>query len=101
MAFDMYLENDKEFIDHQEEYIFYLVNEDNDYPKLNWLWENFYDGPRIPPEFSSEIFKELTLLRSSILDAENNKGLISVIDRIVPFFKKAHDLNRVIRCVSD
>ncbi|PWK53972.1 hypothetical protein C8D97_102364 [Pleionea mediterranea] len=49
MAFDLYLGKERAFIDHHEEGIFSAINDESRYPKLNWLWEEFYNGPLIQP----------------------------------------------------
>ncbi len=33
------------------------------FPKLNWVWENFYDGPIINPETANDLVHELILLK--------------------------------------
>ena len=97
MAFDMYLNNVKTSINHYEEGLFSRINEDERFPKLNWLWEKFYNSPKIIPEISNELVHELILLRS--LEGANSFDL--VIDRLMTFFSQAHTTNQVIETQSD
>ena len=99
MAFDMYIDNEREFIDHHEEEIFSLINEDDSYPMLNWLWQEYYDGPKVEPRISNDLVHELIALRSSL--TKDQKYLLVTIDRLLPFLSKAFVLNKTIRCVSD
>jgi hypothetical protein len=97
MAFDMYLKSERVSIEHYEEDLFLLINEDNEYPKLMELWENYYNGPRINPGEANDMVHELIRLRSLIDD----KSILSVVDKLLPFFSKAYKLQESINCVSD
>lgn len=87
MAFDMYLSGEREFIDHHEEELFYKINEDERFPKLNWLWEHFYNSPDIIPEISNYIVHELILLKS----ISDDKLISNIIEKLLPFFSKAYE----------
>ncbi len=41
MPFDIYLNEENVFIDHHEELMFDLINDDDNYPLLNWVWKMF------------------------------------------------------------
>lgn len=97
MAFDMYFKNRKTSIAYHEEEIFLKVNEDERFPSLNWLWENFYNGPSISPEKANDIAHELILLKSIC----NQKNIIFVIDKLLPFLSMAYKLDEVIITKSD
>ncbi len=97
MAFDMYLANKKIFIDVHEEALFHKINEDERFPKLNWIWEHFYNGPEIIPEISNDIVHELILLKN-ICEEEK---IIFVIEKLLPFFSNAYRLKMVIKTRSD
>jgi len=66
MAFDIYLGNESTFIDHHEELLFEIVNDDEKYPNLNWLWENFYNGPSISAERANDLVHELISVREKV-----------------------------------
>lgn len=42
MSFDMYLNSQKISIEHYEEDLFLFINEDDEYPRLMELWNNYY-----------------------------------------------------------
>lgn len=96
MAFDMYLKSQRVSIEHYEEGLFTLINEE-DCPKLIELWNNFYNGPRINPNDANDIVHELIKIRENV---EGN-NVLSVVDKLLPFFSKAYKLQESIRCVSD
>ncbi len=93
----MYLKSEMLSIEHYEEDLFLLINENSEYPKLMELWENYYRGPKINPNEANDMVHELILLRSLIDD----KRVIAVIDKLLPFFSKAYKLQKSIKCVSD
>lgn len=97
MAFDMYLDGERTFIDVHEEDLFYKINEDEGFPKLNWIWQNFYKSPKITPDVSNTLVHELILLKSIC----NEKSIIHVIDKLLPFFSNAYKSNKVIETASD
>ena len=39
----------RESIEHHEEGLFDLIVENDHYPKLNWVWDEFYNDPTIYP----------------------------------------------------
>ena len=49
IPFSGYLGEENTFIDHHEEGLFELINDEGKYPQLNCLWDNFYDDPLITP----------------------------------------------------
>ncbi len=98
MAFDLRFENKKEKIEPHEEGLFLLVNEDDRYPALNWLWQEFYDSPRIQPERCNEIVHELIFLQSLNGIA---KEVQHIIARLLPFFSMAYTNSKQVNCASD
>ena len=101
MAFDIYFGKESTFIDHHEELLFELVNDDPLYPNLNWLWEHFYNGPLITAERANDLVHELISIREKIKDSENEKYLLVPIDRVMPILSKAFKNNQQLQCVSD
>ena len=101
MAFDIYLGNEHAFIDHHEELLFEIVNDDEKYPNLNQLWKNFYNGPLVSPERANELVHELISVREKVKDSENEKYLLVPIDRVVPLLSKAYKENQQLKCLSD
>ena len=101
MAFDLYLENEKAFIDFHEEVLFSLINENDLYPNLNWLWENYYNSPLIHSARANDIVHELIKLRNEISNKNQYIQVKNTIDRIMPFLSKAYKKNKQIECSSD
>jgi len=101
MAFDFYLDKERTFIDHHEEGLFELINDDEKYPRLNWLWENFYNGPEIDPAVANELVHELIALRQNLVGKTDYKYVLHTIDRILPFISKAYTRDKSIKCMSD
>jgi hypothetical protein len=101
MAFDLYLNSERSYIDHHEEEIFLLISDDEEFPNLNWLWQNFYEGPRISPEISNKLVHELLMLKAQFKELKDNDHLNVPIERILPFLSKAYLSNTEIRCASD
>ncbi|MBL1320522.1 MAG: hypothetical protein COA63_005600 [Methylophaga sp.] len=101
MAFDFYLGEDSTFIDHHEEGIFELINDNEQYPQLNWLWENFYDGPLIAPNIANKLVHELIELRQQLYHRKEHSYLLIPIDRILPLLNKAYVCNSPVKCMSD
>ena len=101
MAFDMYLYKERVFIDYDEEIIFNLVNEDDAYPGLNWLWENFYDSPIIDPSSAKALASELTALASNFKKKNNEKLIIKTCIKLSTFFNRAYVAGKQIKCFSD
>jgi hypothetical protein len=101
MAFDMYLGKERESINHQEEGLFEIIFDDESYPKLNTVWEDYYNGPLIQPNKANDLVHELVALRIQIVGNDKLKYLIRIIDRLVPFLSKAYRTDKEIRCVSD
>ena len=97
MAFDMFAGKLREKIDYDEEEILKLVNGDSDYPLLNWLWEEFYSGPRIHREQATQIARELQSLAQNLDDSDMRQTCF----RLVEFFLKASSLDEEVRCMSD
>jgi hypothetical protein len=101
MAFDLYLNKERAYIDHHEEELFLLINDDEAYPQLNWLWEMYYDGPVIQPIIANDLVHELITLREVVKDDKYYKFLIKPIDRMIPLLSKAYKSNQQIKCMSD
>jgi len=101
MSFDMYLESERAFIDHHEEGIFQLSINDDSYPQLNWIWDNYYKSPQVSPEIANNLVHELIQLKEKVYPKNDNKHLVNAIDRVLPFFSKAYKNGIVIKCKSD
>ncbi|MBV1910608.1 MAG: hypothetical protein KUG78_15000 [Kangiellaceae bacterium] len=101
MAFDMFLGKERACIDHHEEGLFAVINDDDSYPKLNWIWQEYYDSPLIQPNDANELVHELLALRLQVLRKDELKYLTSVIDRLLPFLSNAYRENEQIKCGSD
>ena len=99
MAFDMYLDDERAYIDHHEEGIFSLINEDEKCPRLNWIWQEFYDSPVIEPNVANELVHELIAVRCLI--PREQRHLVLLIDRLLPFFSKGFVASKSIRCSGD
>ncbi|WP_158587212.1 hypothetical protein [Motilimonas pumila] len=98
MAFDMYADQLQEKIAHNEEFLFTYVNENEDFPLLNLVWEAFYDGPEIYPEQSNSLVHELISLKAL---HPSDKYLANTIDRLLVFFSLCYQNDSTIKCVSD
>jgi len=101
MAFDLYLGNEKAYIDIHEEVLFSLINENDSYPNLNWLWENYYENPLIHSVRANDIVHELINLRNEISNKNQYKQVKTTIDRIMPLLSKAYKEKKQIECASD
>jgi hypothetical protein len=97
MAFDLYLGRRKVSIDTLEEEIFHIVNNDARFPRLNWLWEEFYNSPSITPKQANDIVHELILLRS----IHTSYSVKKVIDKLLPYFSLAFKDDITITTLSD
>ena len=93
----MYLGSIREKIDHHEENLLSMVREDENFPKLSWLFDEFYNGPQINPECSNELVHELINLKG----LNSDKSLVHTIDRLMLFFSKAYNQKKIIICKSD
>jgi hypothetical protein len=67
MAFDMYLGQRREKIDHHEEFSFELIEDEAMYPELSRIWEGFYRSPVISPEQANRLVHELIMLFEKII----------------------------------
>ncbi len=101
MPFDIYLDEERVFIDHHEEHMFDLINEDDNYPQLNWIWEEFYNGPVIYPNIANDLVHELIALRQRVVQNKEYKYLTVPIDRIMPLLSKAYKSGQLLNCMSD
>lgn len=100
MAFDLYLGDERAFIDHNEEGIFYLVSEGS-YPQLSRLWGSYYKSPPISYEAANDLVHELIHLRQEIGSGKSEAYLIRAIDRLLPLLSKAYKSKADIRTCSD
>lgn len=98
MAFDMYADQLNENIEHNEEYIFSYINELDEFPLLNWIWNQFYNSPRINPEQSNDIVHELIALSAL---HKSDKQLINTIRRLLIFFSFCYKNKLTIKTASD
>ncbi|MCW8936020.1 MAG: hypothetical protein OQK98_14995 [Gammaproteobacteria bacterium] len=101
MAFDMYLDNRREKIDYHEEGIFNLIEDNEDFPKLNYIWREFYDSPKITPETANELVHELLALNELVAKNKKYGHFESIIKRLVPFFSAAYRGGKTIECAGD
>lgn len=86
MAFDLKFGNKKESIGHHEEGLFQAVNGSDDYPVLNWVWEQYYSSPKIDYDICNKLVHELI----SLQEATSDKAVSHTISRLLPFFSKAY-----------
>ena len=98
VAFDMYADQLNENIEHNEEYIFSYINELDEFPLLNWIWNQFYNSPRINPEQSNDIVHELIALSAL---HKSDKQLINTIRRLLIFFSFCYKNKLTIKTASD
>jgi hypothetical protein len=98
VAFDMYVDQISEKIEHNEEYIFSYINEDDTYPLLNWIWNEYYKSPRINSAQSNGIVHELISLCAT---HKSNKKLVNTINRLLPFFSYCYKNELTIKSASD
>ena len=97
----MYLYKKRVFIDYDEEIIFNLINENDAYPELNWLWEKYYDSPTITPYLAKVLASELTALANSVKKKNNEKLIIKTCIKLSTFFNHAYVAGKNIKCLSD
>ena len=91
----MYAEQMKEKFEHNEEYLFSYINELEEFPILNWIWQEFYKSPRISSEQANGIVHELIYL--STLHS-SDKQLKNTVLRLLPFFSFCYK-NKLRHCV--
>jgi len=105
MAFDMFFIADssktKEKINHSEEFIFHLLDGNNEYPEINLLWENFYNGPEIDSERSNRLVHELLKLKNEFSKHNQYKLIQFIVDRLLIFFSIAYTKRVIVTCISD
>lgn len=98
MAFHMTANHREDCIDRDEEVILDSTYRDGHYPELSRLWEEFYDGPRIPPDRCGRLANELEHARSS--NALPPSLSASAI-RLIEFFRFAYEDHSWVECNSD
>jgi len=98
VAFDMYADQIREKIEHNEEYIFTYINEDDNYPILNWVWDEYYNSPSISSDQSNSIVHELISLAAT---QTSDKQLAETINRLLPFFSYCYKNELTIKSASD
>ncbi|OZG75033.1 hypothetical protein BTA51_01120 [Hahella sp. CCB-MM4] len=102
MALDLYAGNEKDRIATHEEALFLIVIEhDENYPVLNWLWSEFYNGPRINPEKSNLLVHELLQLYRVVENDKEVKWLAPITVRLASFFSIAYRNNIEVIAESD
>ena len=101
MPFDIYLGEERVFIDHHEELMFDLINDDANYPQLNWIWKKFYDSPVIQPCIANDLVHELITLRQQVIENNDHKYLAVPIDRVMPLLSKAYKSDQQLKSMSD
>lgn len=100
MAFDMYCDDQRAYIDHHEEGILDFVSE-RDHPRLGVIKRDFYGDPVFSPSEANEIVHELISLRLLLQNDKPHQYLVSLIDRLIPFFSKAYTKGVEVRCAGD
>lgn len=101
MAFDMQTSETSERINHHEDFLFLLVDEQPDrYPQLSILWDKFYDSPVLSPPQAEAIVHELIDLLN-VQGGLENKALSHLIFRLLCFFSMAAKTDQSIQCSSD
>ncbi len=98
MAFDMYAGQMEERIEHNEEYLFSYIDQRNEFPILNWIWQEFYKSPKINSEQANAIVHELINL-SAI--HRSDKQLANTVLRLLPFFSYCYKNELTIKSASD
>ncbi len=102
MAFDMYAEKKRESIEIHEEALFEFLGEDvHLYPKLNELWDKFYESPRFGPVASNELVHEIFKVREKIIESDQYKWLEPVLVRLAAFFSYAYTNSITVQCAGD
>jgi hypothetical protein len=100
MAFDMYLGERSEKIDHHEAFIFKLIEDQSAYPELSRIWKQFYGNPVISPEQSNRLVHELIMLLEKSGLSEN-KIFTNLMFRLLRFFSAAYVSDQEIQCTGD
>lgn len=100
MAFDMYLGEKYEKIDHHEEFIFGLIEDDLMYPELSRIWIGFYTNLVISPQQSNRLIHELLMLLETA-NLSENRTFTKLLLRLLPFFSGAYVNGQDIRCAGD
>ena len=67
MAFDMYHSSEKACIETHEESLFVPVNENPNYPCLDWLLAELYNSPRFHQKNRTLLFMSLLLCERRFL----------------------------------
>ncbi len=96
----MFHDDRRAFIDHHVERLFKFVDPKR-HPLLYRMHCEFYDDPVFNTNQCNELVHELIALRVSLETAVSEKYLISLIDRLLPFFSQTFQANGEVRCVSD
>ena len=97
----MYLDKRREKIDYHEEGIFNLIDENDAFPQLNYLWREFYDSPKITPEAANDLVHELLELNEMIAKNKKHEHFEVVTRRLVSFFSAAYRSGKTIECAGD
>ena len=101
MAFELYIKERHEKIDHWEEGIFDLVDGVSKFPNLNKIWESYFDDLRISPNVANEITHELIEVMELAEKSKEHKHLVPLIIRLLTFFSAAYISGSEIRCAND
>ncbi len=105
MAFDLQfkkrIKTIREKITHDEEYFFRLIEDDANYPVLNWVWEEFYNGPKISIDKVDQLIHELIALKTDFSKHKHAKQINYFSDRLVIFFNEAYRIKQQVICISD
>lgn len=70
------------------------------YPELCWLWEEFYDGPRIAPERATRLAAEFERAAEEVREALG-PTMEAAATRIAGFFRSAGESGSWVSCRSD
>lgn len=105
MAFDLQykdgLNSRRENIFSSEENFFNLIEENINYPILNFIWENFYESPKLEPEKSNQLVHELVALNEEYAKHSHSKQINHFTSRLIPFFNTAYLNDKTVICMSD
>lgn len=101
MAFDLWLNNERESIEAFEEGLFDLIGNGEGFPVLDYIWNNFYASPTIEPEMSRKLIFELISILEIVNDNKEYAHIIKLVIRLLPFFSRAYKKGEVIQGAGD
>ena len=100
MAFDMYVGDEHESINDQEEYLLSMIHgAEMEYPQLSKIAKNFYGDVKFATAEANELVHELMKLNSS--NTQDNTAMKLHILRLASFFSIAVQTNQDVICGGD